>query len=168
MPPGIDISAAPELAPPTFVTTQARAVFTPDDNPDGTLPTSNFNPDNMQLSLHSSSRRGLVEKMAAGDGWIDAEHLVLSALGCDASFSYISQQSFTDMVAAHLKSNGKGNGILAGPSIWKHRIVVGRDVFFLEAFAGFLFPHGLPAFYVELTKRRFAEYTNDGDKTTTV
>jgi len=38
--------------------------------------------------------------------------------------------------------------------IWKHRIVIGRDIYFAEAYFGFLFPFTHTAVYVEITKRK--------------
>jgi hypothetical protein len=163
----IDLKKNPELAPASFVTTQARAVFTPDDPPNGVAPPTNiYYPDNRMLSLKTSSRRALVEQMALGNGWIDAEHLILSSLGCDANLSYTSQTSFQDIIACQLESNGRKDGPPSslGLAIWKHRIVVGRDVFFIEAYPGFLMPHVNQCFYVELTKRRFAAYPKDQSK----
>jgi hypothetical protein len=146
----------PELRPPTRVMIQARAVFSPDYRADGKPPETSYYPGNLQLSHDSRTRHDLVKQMAAGDGLIDAEHLVLSALGADASLSYTSTRTFQQILQGQLNNDSEFDyGPLAA---WKHRMVVGRDVFLLSVRFGFLFPFVYPALAVELTKRRFAAY----------
>ncbi len=96
--------------------------------------------------------------MGDGDGWIDAEHLVLTAIGTDASLHYASQKSVSQIIKEQLDNEQNEGASGTELRIWKHRIVVGRDVFFAEAFFGFLFPFIHPAVYVEITKRKPASY----------
>jgi hypothetical protein len=157
MPKGIDISAAPELAPPTYVQTQARALFSPDYLTRGEPPRHTYYPGNMPLSLENWTRHKLVEQMSVGNGWLDAEHLILTALGCAASLSYISQVSFDQIMAEQLRTNGvPKSGTYLG--VYKHRINLGRDTYVIVAEPGFLFPFVYPCFYIELYQRRFAAY----------
>jgi hypothetical protein len=154
LPPGLDLPA--ELRPPEAVTLRARAVFSPDYRTDGQPGFDLFYPARRPLSLHALTRHRLVKQMAEGNGWVDAEHLVLSALGASASLSYASQKSVDDILKAQLATGaGTGETELA---VWKHRVVVGRDVYFAEAFFGFLFPFVYPAVYVEITQRKFAAH----------
>ena len=97
--------------------------------------------------------------MAAGNGWIDAEHLLLSSLGCDASLSYTSQTTFEQIIENQIKAADPTQTPVE-LSTWKHRIVVGRDFLFIEATPGFLFPFVFPCFFVRLTQRRFASYAD--------
>lgn len=144
----------PELAPPKTVTVQARAVFSPDYQSSGEPPWQRFYPGNLPLSHRALVRHLLVKQMTEGkgDGWIDAEHLILSSLGADASLSYFMQTTFRDIHDAQLKGDDKTAARLA---IWKHRMVVGRDVFLLSVWTGFLMPLVFPTLLVELTRRTF-------------
>jgi hypothetical protein len=153
LPPGFT-NVPPELLPPTRIVLQARAVFSPDYQVNGEPAHGDFYPGKMQLSLEKVTRHCLVKQMAEGNGWIDAEHLILTALGCDTSLSYTSQKRFDDIIQAQLSNACEGND--SQLAIWKHRIVVGRDVFFVEAYMGFLFPFVYPALAVSLTRRQFA------------
>ena len=157
-----------ELAPPTRVVLELRGVFSPDYDPRPARQPdfATYYPGRMPLSLHALTHHLLVKQMAEGNGVIDAEHLILSALGADASLSYTSQISFDDLLKAQVAAEDGGQTNPAGVdqttlAIWKHRIVVGRDVFFVEAFYGFLFPFVYPAIYVELTQRKFAARQTD-------
>jgi hypothetical protein len=150
----------PELAPPTRVAIQARAVFSPDYRRTGQPDFEQYYPGRLPLSLHALTRHRLVKQMSQGNGWVDAEHLILSSLGADASLSYTSQKSFEQIVREQLAGGG-GESELA---VWKHRIVVGRDVYMLEAYSGFLFPFVNPAIYVEVTQRKFAARSHGGAK----
>ncbi len=160
LPPGMN-NIPPELAPPTRISIQAKAVFSPDYRRTGQPDNRLYYPGNMQLSLHALTRHLLVKQMAEGNGWIDAEHLILSALGSDASLSYTTGKSYRQIIEEQLHAQDDPGTELA---IWKHRIVVGRDTFFIEAFYGFLFPFVHPAIYVELTKRKFAARVLEGCK----
>src|SRR5439155_1749570 len=91
-----------DLAPPTQITARSRAVFSPDYCPTGQPDFDLFYPARRPLSLHALTRHRLVKQMAEGNGWIDAEHLVLSALGASASLSYTSQKSPNDILKAQL------------------------------------------------------------------
>jgi hypothetical protein len=154
-------SIPPELRPPTRVMVQARAVFSPDYRPDGKPPLIKYYPGNLPLSHDNATRHDLVKQMAAGDGLIDAEHLVLTALGADASLSYTSTKTFQDIMQGQLKGDPDfDNDYLA---IFKHRSVIGRDVFLLKVTFGFLFPFAFPALAVELTRRHFTAHTYPND-----
>ena len=50
-------------------------------------------PGNQELSLSSLTRHQLVSQMSKGNGWIDIDDLVLTALGCDAFLAYFNQKS---------------------------------------------------------------------------
>src|SRR5688572_28949971 len=93
--------------------------------------------------------------MSENNGWIDVEHRILACLGASTSLSYNSQKTAEDILKAQPKGAGAGDTELAAR---KQRIVVGRDVYFLEAFFGFLFPINYPAVYVEITERKFAAH----------
>lgn len=156
LPPDIPASAlTAELSPPKSVTFQARAVFSPDYQTNSEPPWERFYPGNLPLSHRARVRHKLVEQMAkgAGDGWIDAEHLILSPLGADASLSYMMQRTFRDILDKQLQ--GQSADKSSRLAIWKHRMVVGRDMFLLSAWTGFLMPLVFPALFVELTRRTF-------------
>ena len=153
LPPGI-VNVPPELLPPTRIVLQARAVYSPDYQPRGEPARGSYFPGRMQLSAQNLTRHCLVKQMAEGNGWIDAEHLILSALGCDTSLSYTSQERFDDLLRAQLAGKPEGND--SQLAIWKHRIVVGRDTFIVEAYMGFLLPFVYPALAVSITRRQFA------------
>jgi hypothetical protein len=143
----------PELAPPKRVTLQARAVFSPDFQQYGDPPWGNFYPGKLPLSHRALDRHSLVRQMMLdNNGWIDAEHLILSPLGADASLSYYMQTTFREF---HDKQLQGGDFQLPDLAIWKHRQVIGRDVFLLAVRPGFLFPLVIPALFVELTRRTF-------------
>lgn len=152
LPPGTTNVPA-ELLPPKRVVLQARAVYSPDYQRHGEPPFSLFFPADRPLSLHALTRHRLVKQMADGDGQIDVEHLVLTALGADAALNYFSQKTVDQIIKEQIADKGDPGTELR---IWKHRMVVGRDVFFVEAFFGFLFPFCHPSIYVELTQRKFA------------
>jgi hypothetical protein len=162
LPPGINKDRIPpELMPPTSVAVQARAVFSPDYRVNGEPDQQDYYPSQLPLSLQRLTRHRLVKQMAKGNGWIDAEHLILSALGCDASLSYISQLRFDDIIKKQLAGDPEGNE--SELAIFKHRIVVGRDQFFVEAYFGFLMPFVFPALAVSLTRRRFTSYLENSN-----
>ena len=146
-----------DLNPPKEVVLHARAVWSPDYSKNGEPPFSLYYPAFQPLSLHALTRHRLVEQMGEGDGWIDAEYLILTALGADTSLSYASQKPVSAIIKEQIDA-ARGNGTSPQPGtelrLWKHRIVVGRDVFFAEAYFGFLFPFTFPAVYVEITKRK--------------
>ena len=160
LPPGVTKVTA-ELEPPERITLQARAVFSPDYSPDQTPATGQYYPGKMQLSLESLTRHSLVkQQMVERNGWIDAEHLVLTSLGSNASLSYMSQVGFQTIIEKQLANDPAANDPKL--AIWKHRIVIGRDVFFVEAYFGFLLPCGYPALAVSVTRREFvSRYLND-------
>ena len=163
LPPDIDPSILPpELLPPTDVSLQTRAVFSPDYRADGKPPSQPYFPGKLQLSHRSDARHMLVKQMAAGDGLIDVEHLVLSALGANASLDYFSTKTFNEIKESQIQ--GKKEFESGNLAIWKHRMVVGRDVFLLDVRPGFLFPFVYPALAVELTRRQFAAYELPGKK----
>ena len=137
---------------------QARAVYSPDYQRKGEPKFSLYYPAERPLSLHALTRHRLVKQMAERDGQIDIEHLLLTALGADASFYYASQKTVDQIIDEQLAAGSDPGTELR---IWKHRSVIGRDVFFIEAFFGFLFPFCHPAIYVDLTQRKFAAYTDD-------
>lgn len=146
----------PELAPPKRVTLQARAVFSPDYRAVGKPPWNQFYPGKLPLSHRALVRHALVKQMmeGQGDGWIDAEHLLLSSLGADASLSYVMQTTFREIHDRQIEEKTTSNEY-NHLAIWKHRMVVGRDVFLLSAWTGFLFPFVYPSLLVELTRRSF-------------
>ena len=147
----------PELAPPKNVTFQARAAFSPDYDPSGQQPEwARFYPGKLPLSHRAVVRHGLVKQMSEGpgDGWVDAEHLVLAPLGADASLSYMMQKTFREILDAQLAN--KDTDKSARLAIWKHRMVIGRDSFLLSAWTGFLMPLVIPALFIEVTRRKFA------------
>ncbi|MGU3543371.1 hypothetical protein ACLBYE_10345 [Methylobacterium sp. A52T] len=163
LPPGTT-NIPEELAPPKRVVLEARAVYSPDyqrrSEPRFTL----YYPAERPLSLHALTRHRLVKQMSEGDGKIDIEHLVLTALGADASFRYASQKTVDQIIQEQVAADempGTAGETGTELRLWKHRIVIGRDVFFVEAFFGFLFPFCHPAIYVELTQRKFASYTEE-------
>jgi hypothetical protein len=151
-----EIQLPKELAPPKSVTLQARAVFSPDYIKDGKPPWNRFYPGNLPLSHRALTRHLLVKQMCEGkgDGWIDAERLVMSSLGASASLSYLMQTSFRELHEKQISKDpaGQSEDTLV---VWKHRQVVGRDVYLLSAYAGWLFPFVLPSIFVELTRRTF-------------
>ena len=146
-----------ELKAPRSCALHARALWSPDYRPEGEPPFALYYPAFQPLSIHALTRHRLVKQMAAGDGWIDAEHLILTALGADASFHYNSQKPIAKIIEEQIAAES-GDG-LPDPGtnlhMWKHRIVIGRDVFFAEALFGFLLPLNSVAVYVEITKRKF-------------
>lgn len=162
LPPGTT-NVPPELLPPKRVVLQARAVYSPDYQRRSEPAFSLFFPAEKPLSLHALTRHRLVKQMADGDGQIDVEHLVLTALGANAALNYFSQKTVDQIIQEQIADKGDPGTELR---IWKHRIVVGRDVFFVEAFFGFLFPFCHPSIYVELTKRKFASTIEDNNAAT--
>jgi hypothetical protein len=157
LPPGTT-NIPQELAPPKRVVLQARAVYSPDYQRKSEPRFSLYYPADRPLSLHALTRHRLVKQMSEGDGQIDIEHLVLTALGADANFYYASQKTVDEIIREQIAEKGDPGTELR---MWKHRIVIGRDVFFVEAFFGFLFPFCHPSIYVELTQRKFASYADD-------
>lgn len=154
LPPGMT-NVPEELAPPKRVVLQARAVYSPDYQRRSEPRFALYFPAERPLSLHALTRHRLVKQMSEGDGQIDIEHLVLTALGADANFYYASQKTVDEIIREQVEGKGDPGTELR---MWKHRIVIGRDVFFVEAFFGFLFPFCHPSIYVELTQRKFASY----------
>ena len=163
LPPGTP-NVPEELAPPKRVVLQARAVYSPDYQRKSEPRFALYYPAERPLSLHALTRHRLVKQMSEGDGQIDIEHLVLTALGADANFYYASRKTVDQIIQEQVAAaddptkNGDPGTELR---MWKHRIVIGRDVFFVEAFFGFLFPFCHPAIYVELTQRKFVSYTDE-------
>ncbi|MES2924048.1 MAG: hypothetical protein V4819_21025 [Verrucomicrobiota bacterium] len=162
----------PALQPPKRVTLKTRPFYSPDHLRSSEPKFSQYFPKNKELSLHALTRHLLVEQIMGGDGIIDVERLELSPLGANASFYYASQKGIEEIEAKQMadgcilddpnqkgRSGGKPQTHLY---LWKHRIVVGRDVFFAEAFFGWLFPFQHPAIYVELTERKFVAHKQDG------
>ena len=145
----------PELQPPKSVTLQARAVFSPDYRSRGEPEWREFYPGLLPLSHRAQTRHLLVKQMSENDGWIDAEHLILTALGADASLSYNTQRTFRELHDKQL-ADPKSPESQAPLAIWKHRMVVGRDVFMVDVRMGWLMPLVFPALFVELTRRSFA------------
>jgi hypothetical protein len=152
-----------ELKPPSEVVLHSRAIWSPDYRQTSEPVFSLYYPGYQPLSLHALTRHRLVKQMGDGDGWIDAEHLILTALGADASFHYSSQKPVDQIIEEQLQSAKSGGNPGTELRIWKHRIVIGRDVFFAEAFFGFLFPFCHPSIYVEITKRKPAAYEKGSD-----
>jgi len=150
LPPGL--SVPPEMQPPKRVVIQARAVWSPDYKPSGAPPADIYYPGKRQLSHKAETRHKLVEQMGKGDGWIDAERIILSSLGANASLSYTTQKTFRELLEEQLQSDDVPKQL----AIWKHRMVVGRDVYLLDVAMGWLLPFLQPALYIESTKRRFA------------
>lgn len=154
----------PALAPLSDITLQATAVFSPDYTPGRPPGMDEYYPGKQDLSLKRATRYLLVEQMAHDTGWIDVEHLVLSALGADASFAYFNPKSFDELIRKQLDEYAANpQGAASEPQkpvetlmVWKHRMVVGRDVYFVEAYFGALFPMVHPALYIEITQRKFA------------
>jgi hypothetical protein len=161
LPPELVGKVPPELEPPRRVVLQARAFYPPDcKRPKQPQPPFNlYYPADQPLSLHSLTRHRLVKQMSEGDGWIDAENLILSALGAHASLFYASQKKIETIIQEQRTKQANAGTELR---LWKHRVVVGRDVFFAEAFFGFLFPFRHEAVYVEVTQRRFAARQTGG------
>ena len=152
-----------ELSPPRKVVVQAKALFSPDYLQKDTSAERLYFPSNKPMSLQSLTRHSLVKQMSDGDGWIEAEKIILSSLGASASLFYQSSQSTQSILDDQLKDpEGKKqsteNPIL---SVWKHQISVGRDVYFVEAFYGWLEPFKLTAVDVYVTQRKFAGFGND-------
>lgn len=163
LPPGTS-NAPEELAPPRRVVLQARAIYSPDYQRRSEPRFALYYPAERPLSLHALTRHRLVKQMSEGDGKIDIEHLVLTALGADASFHYSSQKTIDQIIQEQVaadETSGRTGETGTELRVWKHRIVIGRDVFFVEAFFGFLFPFCHPAIYVELTQRKFSSYTGE-------
>lgn len=160
LPPGTT-NIPEELAPPKRVVLQARALYSPDYQRRSEPRFSLYYPAERPLSLHALTRHRLVKQMSEGDGLIDIEHLILTALGADANFYYASRKTVDQIIEEQVNSKGDPGTELR---MWKHRIVVGRDVFFVEAFFGFLFPFCHPSIYVELTQRKFVSYTEETRK----
>ncbi|UFZ06355.1 hypothetical protein LQG66_08680 [Bradyrhizobium ontarionense] len=159
LPPGTT-NIPEELAPPKRVVLQARAVYSPDYQRKSEPRFSLYYPAERPLSLHALTRHRLVRQMSEGDGQIDIEHLVLTAMGADANFYYASQKTVDEIIREQIAEKGDPGTELR---MWKHRIVIGRDVFFVEAFFGFLFPFCHPSIYVELTQRKFVSYAEGTD-----
>ena len=169
----------PNLAPLTDVSLQAKALYSPDYRTGADPGFGEFFPGNQELSLHSLTRHRLVKQMSQANGWIDIDHLVLTALGSDAFLAYFNQKSFAQIIQEQLDPKAK---ILSkkqledkeaslkqpGPNtelvVFKHRVVLGRDVYFIEAYFGVLFPMVYPSLYVELTQRKFAARKHDDPK----
>lgn len=163
LPPGTT-NIPEELAPPKRVVLQARALYSPDYQRKSEPRFALYYPAERPLSLHALTRHRLVKQMSEGDGQIDIEHLVLTALGADANFYYASQKTVDAIIQEQVAADdnpGKTGDPGTELRMWKHRIVIGRDVFFVEAFFGFLFPFCHPAIYVELTQRKFVSYTEE-------
>lgn len=155
----------PNLAPLADITLQARPIFSPDYQAGADPGIDAYYPGKQPLSLHSLTRHRLVKQMSTGRGWIDVDHLVLTALGSDAFLAYFNPDSFDAIIAEQLRSAvpDKATADKAEKAVtdttlmvWKHRMVVGRDVYFVEAFFGVLFPMVFPSLYVEVTRREFA------------
>lgn len=157
-PPGME-NAPAELSPPRKVVLQMKAVYSPDYRRRGEPSFDLFYPGTAELSLHALTRHLLVKQMSEGDGKIDVENLVLTALGACASFYYASQKTVEQIIEEQLSGKDSGTNL----RLWKHRMVVGRDMFIAEAFFGFLFPHCFPSVYVEVTQRKLIA-TSRGDK----
>ncbi len=160
-PPGTTLDTVPEeLRPPTRVVLQTWAFYSPDYRRRGEPPFSLYYPANEPLSLHALTRHLLVKQMSEGDGQVDVEHLLLTALGANASFYYNTKKTAEEIIAEQLASDANPSAPDTTLYQWKHRMVVGRDVFFIEAFFGFLLPFAFTAVYVELTQRKFAAVGN--------
>jgi hypothetical protein len=159
LPPGTT-NIPEELAPPKRVVLQARAIYSPDYQRKSEPRFALYYPAERPMSLHALTRHRLVKQMSEGDGQIDIEHLVLTALGADANFYYASQKTVDEIIREQVDGKGDPGTELR---MWKHRIVIGRDVFFVEAFFGFLFPFCHPSIYVELTQRKFVSYSDEKD-----
>lgn len=142
-----------ELKAPEEVSARARAIWSPDYRASGEPKFSLYYPAEKPLSLHALTRHLLVKQNAEGDGWIDIVHLILTAIGSSADLHYASQRSVDEIIERQLKPD-KGAAADTNLRLWKHRIVLGRDVFFVEAFLGFLFPFCHPSVYVEVTQRK--------------
>lgn len=160
LPPGTT-NIPEELQPPKRVVLQARALYSPDYQRRSEPRFSLYYPAERPLSLHALTRHRLVKQMSEGDGSIDIEHLILTALGADANLYYASRKTVDQIIEEQVSDKGDPGTELR---MWKHRIVIGRDVFFVEAFFGFLFPFCHPAIYVELTQRKFVSYTEEARK----
>ncbi|MFT3880792.1 MAG: hypothetical protein QM703_14165 [Gemmatales bacterium] len=168
--PADDLSdLAPDLAPLKEATLLAKALYTPDLHT-GDAKDGDYFPGKLPLSLSKMTRQRLVTQMK-DEGWIDVDHLILTALGSDAFMAYFNPQSF-DTIIKNQIANYEANpsGIQTDPKqnqavlmIWKHRIVVGRDVYFLEAYFGVLFPFIFPAVKVRVNRRQFAAYKETAD-----
>lgn len=171
----------PDLAAPTRINLQARAVYSPDYVEGGSPEFELYYPDSRELSLRAVSRHLLVDQMAHGDGIIDIENLVLTALGGDATLSYTTSKTYEEMLNAQTsggsamptgadvnepwvhkpsknakeeeKKKFMGSQTLA---VWRHRIVLGRDTFYVQAFYVFGMPFLIPSMYVEVTQRTTA------------
>jgi hypothetical protein len=178
----------PDLAAPTRINLQARAVYSPDYTPGGPPPFELYYPDSREISLRAVTRYLLVDQMAHGDGVIDVENLILTAIGGNAILSYSTSQSFEQFSqAAQLPGDGsavppskltqpwidktkKDQAGAASPLLtlasWRHRIVVGRDAFYVQAFYVFGMPFLYPSLYVEVTQRSLAALRNSPDVTT--
>ena len=173
--PGEDLGALdPNLAPLADVSLQATAVCSPDHRKVGEPGAGEYYPGNQELSLLSLTRHRLVHQMSglsdtkkengpAGGGWVDIDHLVLSALGATGFLAYFNPKSFATIIAgqiAEFQKNKLGppppETVSSELMVWKHRMVVGRDVYFVEAYFGVLFPMVYPCIFVKLTERQFA------------
>lgn len=161
----------PNLAPLTDVSLQAKALYSPDYRKLGKEPEGGaYFPGNQQLSLKDLTRHQLVAQMSNGNGSIDIDHLVLTALGADAFLAYFNQKSCAQIIQEQLDNpdqldKEQNTGELM---VWKHRMVVGRDVYIIEARFGVLFPMVYPCLYVQLTQRKFAARQREGKPTNDV
>jgi hypothetical protein len=145
-----------QLGPPDRVTLQARAFYSPDHVVGGEPPFGDHYPGAGQLSLHDLTRHLLVQQIMGGNGKIDAEILTLSPLGANARLYYASQSAIKEIEARQL-AGGTQSIARTELYLWIQNMVLGRDDLFVEAFFGWLFPFQLPAVYVEVSERLFAE-----------
>lgn len=168
VPPG---GLPPELQPPKRLVLKAKPFYSPDHLRSGEPDFSLFFPKDRPLSLHAVTRHLLVEQIMGGNGVIDVERLELSGRGGNASYYYatqediaeIEQQQMADVFDPDAKPDAKKTASLTGSApksglklyAWKHRIVIGRDVYFAEAFFLWAFPFQHPMIYVEVTERKF-------------
>src|SRR5262249_2063100 len=93
----------PSLAPLTDVSLQAKALYSPDYRTHGEPGFGEYFPGNQQLYLPSLTRHRLVKQMSDGNGWIDIDHLVLTALGGNAFFAYFNKKSAKEIIQEQLK-----------------------------------------------------------------
>jgi hypothetical protein len=150
----------PNLKPLDDVSLQGLAHFSPDHLKAGTPGGADYFPGNQKLSLRSLTRHRLVRQMSERDGWIDIDHLILTSLGADAFLSYFSGKSFDEIIQKQLDDHNEASAKAKDPDshlvVWKHRMVLGRDVYFVEVYFGVLFPMVYPTLHVSVTQRKFA------------
>lgn len=164
-----DFDLPVELKPPTRLTLRAKAVWTPDIN---VRHIATYYPENQPLSLRAMTRRRLVEQMSAEESWIDAERLILTSLGATANLAYTSTAAWDEILAKQLAAESAppklqpdepaGNACDNNLAFWRHRMTMGRDQYFVEAYYVFGIPLLLPAIFVSVTQRHFAARKPNG------